>query len=287
MMLVFLTIMAFNFESGILRLEKKDSFYITRLLDSVYIYDDTLQIRGMYGTYNEEENLLFVGGKVSFKTPGITVLSDSLLLRSNGNIILFMGNCEIVKDQKDTLWGNVIRVMKDTFYGTYNIKGHFVSRNLYFFSDTLISYDSVYILKGDTVRIKKETRDTLKLWSRYIIISKDTVYSNVRTFIRTGKYTVFGDTFFYYDADSEGMFSGDVVINWDSGTARADTGIFYLKGEKLDSIILKGRCNLMRRGKDNDIKLDASLFRIFFVNDSLHELVAEESNGVLRSKNNE
>jgi len=96
-----------------------------------------------------------------------------------------------------------------------------------------------------------------------------------------------GDTLFYYDADSTGIFFGNVVIRWDSGVVKADTGIFYLTESGLDSMILKGNCRLIREDKDSDIYLNALLFRVYFVNDSLRELIAEKSNGVLRGKNNE
>ena len=284
MMLVLLTIFAFNFEAGILKLEKKDSMYITKLLDSVRIYNDTMNIEGLYGTFVEDSNLLFLGGNVRLSTPNTDAKSDSLILREDGNIIIFMGACEIVQNKKDTLRAQRVRVNKDTLYATWAVHGNIVSKNIVFYADTLQSYDSIYTLLGRDVRVFSMGKDTLRFLGTYIRMSKDTVMSDKSSRIESGKYTIKGDTFFYYKSDSFGSFLGNVSIVWDSGMAKSDTAFFYLKDEKLDSLILKGKCHLEKYGKDNDIKLDAGLFRVFFKKDSLRALIAENSNGVLKER---
>ncbi|GEM_PF-4360294 len=287
MMLVLLTIVAFNFEAGVLKLEKRDSFYVTRLLDSVYIYNDTMKILGDYGVFNEKDNMLFVGGDVLLLTPEIRALSDSLMIREGGNIIHFMGSCEIVQKESDTLWGKQVKIVGDTLLATDSVRGHFTKKNLLFYADTLLAYDSTYILMGQDVWIKRIFRDTLVFKGAYLRISGDTVFSDAAPVIEVGKYIVKGDTFYYQESDSSGSFFGSVTISWDSGIATGDTVFFYLQDESLDSLILTGKCNLQKRAEKNTVELNGSLFRVYFENDSLKELVAESSHGVMRSRRNE
>lgn len=286
-MLVLLTILSFNFEAGVVQLEKEGDFYFTKLMDSVHIYDDTLDIHGVYGIFNERENSLFIGGDVMLKTPTIKASSDSLVIREDGDIIHFMGRCEIIREDQDTLWGGKVIIHKDTLLAYGDVAGNSASRNIRFFSDTLLVYDSLYILWGNTVKVQKGDLDSLLFLGTYLIVSKDTLYSDRRPTVKVGKYTARGDTLFYYEGDSSGIFIGNVGVMWDSGSVKSDTAYFYFSSDRLDSIIFKGQCHLDKYSEEDKIELAGKVFKVFFENDSIKELVAERSRGVLRNRKNE
>lgn len=283
-----LTVLSFSFKAGLLTLEKRDSIYITKLLDSVYIYNDTMKIRGRYGTFIEDSNLLFLGGGVGVLTHNISAKSDSLILRENGSIIIFIGKSEIVKNKEDTLRAEKIRVIKDTLYAESKVSGNIKSSDIVFYADTFYSYDSVYIFLGKDVRVFTGMKDTVKFFGTYLKVFKDTVMSDRPSRIETGKYTIKGDTFFYNRHDSLGSFLGNVLVSWDSGMSSGDTAFFYLKNGHIDSMLLFGNCYLKTNGKDNRFELSASMFKAFFIRDSLRELIARKSRGVLvEEKKNE
>ena len=286
MRLVLLTILAFNFEAGKLTLEKKDSIYITRLLDSVRIYNDTMEINGGKGTYNEVENVLFLEGRVRLKTPKRRVRSDSLVIRSDGNIILFMGGVVIVQDS-DTLKAGKVYIEGDSLVASYRVYGYFPSKNIRFTSDTLYTIDSVYVLKGTKVRVVSLDTDSIVLEGSPIYVTNDTVYSPSSCHVITGKYESTGDTLYYFSKDSFGIFLGDVKIEWDSGYVTGDTAYFYIGDKGIDSIVVMGESFLKRTGEKNTVTLKGKRFKVTVMNNKVESLEAFEASGVLLERKDE
>ncbi len=285
MMLVLLTILAFNFEAGRLTLEKKDSIYITKMVDSVRIYNDTMEIRGRIGIYNERENTLFLKGGVVLVTPKRKAKSDSLVIRKDGDIILFMGGAEI-REGRDTLRANKIYIEGDSLAATFDVRGYFHSKKLRFTADTLYAVDSSYILKGSGVRIVSIDTDSIVLEGSPVYVKEDTLYSPSRCQVTTGKYIGEGDTLYYFTRDSLGFFLGDVKMEWDSGYATGDTAYFYIGDSGLDSVIVRGDCFLENRG-ENEVQLRGKKFKVTVKKSKMVKLEGFEATGVLREKENE
>ncbi len=285
MMLVLLTIVAFNFEAGKLMLERKDSIYITRLLDSVKIYNDTMEIRGLSGVYNEVDTTLFIKGGVLLITPKRKVKSDSLVIRKNGDIILFMGKVVVIEDS-DTLKAEEVFIEGDSISAISYVSGYFPSGNFKFNADTLYAIDSTYVLKGENVRIVTLDTDSIVLEGSPVYIKKDTLFSPSRCKVVTGKYRSEGDTLFYFKKDSIGFFLGNVEIMWDSGYATGDTAYFYVGDDGLDSLIVKGNCFLENKGK-NAVKLRGKKFKVTLKNNKMVKLQALEAEGVLKREKDE
>lgn len=285
MMLVLLTIIGFNFEAGKLLLEKKDSIYITRLLDSVKIYNDTIKIRGLSGVYNEVDNTLFIKGGVLLIAPKRKVKSDSLVIRKNGDIILFMGKVMVIEN-RDTLEAEQVFIEGDSISAITHVTGYFPSRNFKFKADTLYAIDSTYVLKGENVRIVTLDTDSIVLEGSPVYMKKDTLFSPSRCKVVTGKYRSEGDTLFYFKNDSVGFFLGNVEIMWDSGYATGDTAYFYVGDNGLDSLIVKGNCFLENKGK-NAVSLRGKKFKVTLKNNKMVKLEALEAEGVLEKGRDE
>ncbi len=286
MMLVLLTIFAFNFESGRLMLEKTDSVYITHLLDSVRIYNDTMEIRGFAGVYNDKENVLFLKGDISLKTRNKIARSDSLVIRKNGNIILFMGGVEIITG-KDTLRGDRVYIYSDTLIASSNVEGYLGSKNVKFRTDSLYGIDSTYVLRGANTYLATLDTDSIVFTGSPVYIKRDTIFSPSKCSVVTGKYRARGDTLYYFSADSMGFFTGDVVVSWDSGYSAGDTAYFYLSSGGLDSLLIKGKCFLQRKGEKNTVSLNGKSFKVYIENKKMKRLEAMSASGVLKEEESE